>query len=434
MTLFGSSGIRGLVGQEITSSLVLKIGMAVGSEYGRIVIGKDTRTSGDMMERALAAGAMSSGADIFMAGMISTPTLARAAFDYDCGLMITASHNPKEYNGVKMWNPDGSAFDTNQMERIEELITKDESRKPSWKDVGQEYLHRRAVRNHIDDVISSVGSSDVSVVVDCACGATYNISPLLLREMGCSVFSINAQPDGYFPGRMPEPTEDQLTDLMRNVVGREANLGIAHDGDGDRMVAVDENGHFVDGDKLLALFASMLGAKGLVAPIDASMVLDDMVKGNVVRTKVGDVYVAEALRKTGLPFGGEPSGTFIFPKETYCPDGVYAAALLAKYTREQRLSEMIDSLPSYPRARESFVFQAANRDVLNEKMRMEMNAVSCNRLITVDGFRAEFDDGWYLIRLSGTEPKLRLSAEARTKDELDRLMGQARTIVKRCMK
>ena len=422
------------MGQEITSSLVLKIGMAVGNEYGRIVIGKDTRTSGDMMERALAAGAMSAGADVYMAGMISTPTLARAAFDYDCGLMITASHNPKEYNGVKMWNPDGSAFDTDQMERIEHLISKDGSRRPSWKDVGQEYLHRRAVRNHIDDVISSVGSSDVSVVVDCACGATYNISPLLLREMGCGVLSLNAQPDGYFPGRMPEPTEEHLSDLMKNVIGRGANLGIAHDGDGDRMVAVDENGHFVDGDKLLALFASVLGAKGLVAPIDASMVLDDMVKGNVVRTKVGDVYVAEALRRTGLPFGGEPSGTFIFPKETYCPDGVYAAALLAKYTREQRLSEMIDSLPSYPRARESFVFPAANRELINEKMNLEMSSVSCNRLITVDGFRAEFDDGWYLMRLSGTEPKLRLSAEARSKDELDRLMGQARTIVKRCMR
>ena len=422
------------MGQEITSSLVLKIGMAVGNEYGRIVIGKDTRTSGDMMERALAAGAMSAGADVYLAGMISTPTLARAAFDYDCGLMITASHNPKEYNGVKMWNPDGSAFDTDQMEHIEHLISKDGARKPSWKDVGQEYLHRGAVRNHIDDVISSVGSSDVGVVVDCACGATFNISPLLLREMGCSVFSLNAQPDGYFPGRMPEPTEDQLTDLMKNVIGREANLGIAHDGDGDRMVAVDENGHFVDGDKLLALFASVLGAKGLVAPIDASMVLDDMVKGNVVRTKVGDVYVAEALRRTGLPFGGEPSGTFIFPKETYCPDGVYAAALLAKYTREQRLSEMIDSLPSYPRARESFVFPAAHRDLINEKMTLEMSGVSCNRLITVDGFRAEFDGGWYLIRLSGTEPKLRLSAEARSKDELDRLMGQARSIVKRCLR
>ena len=434
MTLFGSSGIRGLVGQEITSSLVLKIGMAVGNEYGRIVIGKDTRTSGDMMERALAAGAMSSGADVYMAGMVSTPTLARAAFDYDCGLMITASHNPKEYNGVKMWNPDGSAFDTAQMERVEHLIANNGSKRPSWRNIGQEFLHRNAVRDHIDDVISSVGSSDVSVVVDCGCGATFNISPLLLREMGCSVFSLNAQPDGYFPGRMPEPTEDQLTDLMKNVIGRGANLGIAHDGDGDRMVAVDENGHFVDGDKLLALFASVLGATGLVAPIDASMVLDDMVKGNVVRTKVGDVYVAEALKRTGLPFGGEPSGTFIFPKETFCPDGVYAAALLAKYTQEQRLSDMINSLPSYPRARESFVFPTANRQVINEKMAQEMAGVSCNRLITVDGFRAEFDDGWYLMRLSGTEPKLRISVEARSKDELDRLMGQARNVVKRCMK
>jgi phosphoglucosamine mutase len=434
MTLFGSSGIRGLVGQEITSSLVLKIGMAVGNEYGRIVIGKDTRTSGDMMERSLAAGAMSSGADVHMAGMLSTPTLARAAFDYDCGLMITASHNPKEYNGVKMWNPDGSAFDTDQMERVEDLIANGGTRKPSWRNVGHEYVHRNAVRDHINEVIGSVGSSDVSVVVDCACGGTFNISPLLLREMGCSVLSLNAQPDGYFPGRMPEPTEEQLTDLMKNVISRGASLGIAHDGDGDRMVAVDENGRFVDGDKLLALFASVLGATGLVAPIDASMVLDDMVKGNVVRTKVGDVYVAEALKKTGLPFGGEPSGTFIFPKETYCPDGVYAAALLAKYTQEQRLSEMIDSLPSYPRARESFVFPAASRVTLNERMAQEMAGVSCNRLITVDGFRAEFDEGWYLMRLSGTEPKLRVSAEARSKDELDRLMGQARTIVKRCMK
>jgi phosphoglucosamine mutase len=199
-------------------------------------------------------------------------------------------------------------------------------------------------------------------------------------------------------------------------------------------VAVDENGRFVDGDKLLALFASVLGATGLVAPIDASMVLDDMVKGNVIRTKVGDVYVAEALKKSGLPFGGEPSGTFIFPKETYCPDGVYAAALLAKYAQEQRVSDMIDSLPSYPRTRESFMFPAENRKALNDKMAEEMSGVSCNRLITVDGFRAEFDDGWYLMRLSGTEPKLRISVEARDKDVMDRLMGQARTIVKRCMK
>jgi phosphoglucosamine mutase len=305
---------------------------------------------------------------------------------------------------------------------------------PKWKGVGKLYRHEGAIRDHIRDVIRSVGSANISVVVDCACGATTTITPLLLRELGCSVFSINAQPDGFFPGRLPEPTEDQLTDLRHIVVSKGADLGIAHDGDGDRMVAVDENGRFVDGDKLLALFASLSEADGIVAPIDASMVLDDMVDGNVVRTKVGDVYVSAALKKTNFPFGGEPSGTFIFPRQTYCPDGVYAAALLAKFVSERRLSELIDSLPSYPSSRESFIFQPQERDIVRGKIAAEMNHVKCLKLITVDGFRAEFEDGWFLVRLSGTEPKVRVAVEARNKDEVDRLMNLARTIVKRCLK
>jgi phosphoglucosamine mutase len=175
-------------------------------------------------------------------------------------------------------------------------------------------------------------------------------------------------------------------------------------------------------------------ADGLVAPIDASMVLDDMVDGNVIRTRVGDVYVAEALKKSDLPFGGEPSGTFIFPRETYCPDGVYAAAFLAKIVTERRLSELIDSLPSYPSARESFMFEAAEKDNVRRKLGEEMQKVPAQRLITVDGYRAEFADGWFLVRLSGTEPKLRMTAEARTKEELDRLMYLGRGVVKRCLK
>ncbi|QLH74701.1 MAG: phosphoglucosamine mutase [Methanomassiliicoccales archaeon] len=434
MTLFGSSGIRGVIGREMTVELALKIGAAVGRKHENIIIGKDTRTSGDMMEMALAGGAMSTGADVHLAGMVSTPTLARAAFDYGCGLMVTASHNPAEYNGVKMWNPDGSAFDTGQMNEIESLIIEEGRAYPKWNEVGSLRRHVGAVRAHIEEVLRSVGSASISVVVDCACGATTGITPVLMRELGCSVFTINAQPDGHFPGRLPEPTEDQLLDLRNAVISRGANLGIAHDGDGDRMVAVDENGRFIDGDKLLALFASLTEAGGIVAPIDASMVLDDIVDGNVVRTKVGDVYVAEALKKFDFPFGGEPSGTFIFPRESFCPDGVYAAALLAKFVSERRLSQMIDALPSYPTARESFLFQATERDILRGKIAAEMNMVKCNKLITVDGFRAEFDDGWFLVRLSGTEPKIRITAEARTKDEVDRLMNMARSLVKRCLK
>jgi phosphoglucosamine mutase len=433
-SLFGSSGIRGLIGREISVDLVMSIGSAVGSRYDRVVIGRDTRTSGDMMAMALSAGIMASGADVYDAGMVSTPTLARAAIDFDCGLMITASHNPAEYNGVKMWNQDGSAFDTAQMREVEALIGSRNFRRPAWNKVGQAYQHLGATRSHMDDVIHALESADISVVVDCASGATTGISPFLLRELGCRVYTLNAQPDGYFPGRLPEPTEDQLIDLCKTVVSKGADLGIAHDGDGDRMVAVDENGRFVDGDKLIALFASVMEADGLVAPIDASMVLDDMVDGNVIRTRVGDVYVAEALKKSDLPFGGEPSGTFIFPRETYCPDGVYAAAFLAKIVTERRLSELIDSLPSYPSARESFMFDANEKENVRRKLGEEMQKVPAQRLITVDGYRAEFADGWFLVRLSGTEPKLRMTAEARSKEELDRLMYLGRGVIKRCLK
>jgi phosphoglucosamine mutase len=433
-SLFGSSGIRGLVGREMSADLAMSIGSAVGSRHGRVVLGRDTRTSGDLIASAISAGIMASGSDVYDAGMVSTPTLARAAIDFDCGLMITASHNPAEYNGVKMWNQDGSAFDTAQMAEVETLISSRGFRRAEWDRVGQSYQHIGAVRSHMDDVIHALKGADISVVLDCASGATTGISPFLLREMGCRVFTLNAQPDGYFPGRLPEPTEDQLIDLCKMVVSKGADLGIAHDGDGDRMVAVDENGRFVDGDKLIALFASVMEADGLVAPIDASMVLDDMVDGNVVRTRVGDVYVAEALKKSDLPFGGEPSGTFIFPRETYCPDGVYAAAFLAKIVTERRLSELIDALPSYPSARESFMFDAAEKENIRRKLADEMQRAGALRLITVDGHRAEFADGWFLVRLSGTEPKLRLTAEARSKDELDRLMYLGRGIIKRCLR
>jgi phosphoglucosamine mutase len=433
-SLFGSSGIRGVVGREITADLALRIGESVGHQYKNVIIGKDCRTSSDMMENALAAGAMGSGADVYLAGMVSTPTLARAAFDHSCGLMVTASHNPAEYNGVKMWNPDGSAFDGRQMNEVENLITDRRAIRPDWKGVGQQSHYAGAIQDHINDVLSSLGQCHVNVVVDCGCGATCTITPILLREMGCSVLTLNAQPDGYFPGRLPEPTEEQLGDLRQMVVSKNADLGIAHDGDGDRMVAMDENGRFIDGDKLLALFASLMEADGIVAPIDASMVLDDMVDGNVVRTKVGDVYVSEALKKSNFPFGGEPSGTFIFPRESYCPDGVYAAAFLAKCVAENRLSELVDSLPSYPSARESFIFQSQERDIVRGKLGGEMANLKCNRLITVDGWRAEYHDGWFLVRLSGTEPKVRVNAEARNKEELDRLMNLGRGIVKRCLK
>jgi phosphoglucosamine mutase len=248
------------------------------------------------------------------------------------------------------------------------------------------------------------------------------------------VLGLNCQPDGFFPGRLPEPTEEHLSDLRELICKREADLGLAHDGDGDRVVAFDEKGRFVDGDRLLALFAVHIGAHDVVAPVDASMALDDLVKGKVIRTKVGDVYVAEALKASGAGFGGEPSGTYIFPEETYCPDGVYAAALLASMLEGRKLSEMVDSLPRYPVTRRSVAFKAEDRQMVAERLEKAMRAVPCEELITVDGYRAQFEDGWFLVRLSGTEPKIRITTESRAEDRLEVLTRRSEEIVRSCLK
>ena len=384
-----------------------------------------------MVAQALVCGATAAGAEVHDAGMVSTPTLARAASKFGCGIMVTASHNPAQYNGVKLWNPDGSAFDTEQMETVEDRIDSPLPAK-GWRDVGRFRILEGAERGHIEAILGGVGASEASVVVDCGCGAAFRVSPLTLREMGCSVLSLNAQPDGFFPARTPEPTEEALSDLKAAVVQRKADAGIAHDGDGDRMVAVDDRGRFVSGDRLIALFASAMNAQGVVAPMDASMVLDEMV-GQVERCKVGDVYVAEALKRTGLGFGGEPSGTYIFPRQTYCPDGVLAGALLASMLSEQRLSDRLDALPSFPSARGSRPFRAEQRKELLQRLGSEMSGLDCDRLLTLDGFRAEFSDGWFLIRLSGTEPKVRTTVEARDEEEMRRLQAVMENIMGRCL-
>jgi phosphoglucosamine mutase len=434
MSLFGSSGIRGVVGQVITPDLALSMGEAVGSIGMEVLLAKDTRTSGDMMVNALSAGITSTGANVSYAGMVPTPTLARAAESYDCGLMVTASHNPPDYNGVKFWNPDGSAFDSAQMRHIEGLIESKSPKLADWKSIGRCLVHTGAIEKHIAAVLNSVETTNSNVVLDCGCGATTSITPLLLRKLGCSVLGINCQPDGYFPGRMPEPTEENL-DVLKQLISRKgADVGIAHDGDGDRMVAFDEKGRFIDGDRLLALFTVFLGAKDIVAPVDASMVLDDLVKGKVIRTRVGDVYVAEALKSCGAGFGGEPSGTFIFPEETLCPDGIYAAALLASMIKGDKLSKMVDGVPRYPASRSSYPFDPKLRKAVGAKLEKAMGSLRCDELITVDGYRAQFERGWFLVRLSGTEPKLRLTVEARKDKDLKDLISKADKIVKECIR
>lgn len=432
MALFGSSGIRGVIGGKITPELVMSIGSAVGSVHDDVFIGRDTRSSGDMMVSALKAGLMSVGSNVTDGGILPTPTVARNAKGYGCGIMVTASHNPSPYNGVKLWNPDGSPFDEQQSEDIERAIEGQTWKRRGYESLGREGVEHEAISHHMESILSEL-QAEGDVVVDCASGPTSLITPVLLRRMGCKVKALNCQIDGHFPGRNPEPLEENLVDLITLVRSKPGSIGIAHDGDGDRVMAIDDSGRYLEGDRLLALFADFLKPDGIVVPINASMVIDDLVKGEVHRTRVGDVFVSDALKKNGLRFGGEPSGTFIFADQTYCPDGVYGAAFLAKMAQESSLADLVDDIPCYPMSQKVYPYEG-DRSQISNRLWTEISSLDYERLVSVDGWRAEFDSGWLLIRFSGTEPKIRVTAEARDLTYMNCLMDIADNVLERCLR
>ena len=426
MVLFGSSGIRGLANTEITPELALDIGLAVGTIHDSVVIGRDPRTSGEMIEHALVSGLLSAGCDVTLIGMVPTPTLAFAARNYDCGLMVTASHNPPEYGGIKFWNRDGKAFSTHQQEELESIITNKSSKKATWDRIGKLSTKSGAIEEHSASILGNVRSVSLKVVVDCGSGAASVITPYVLREMGCKVIALNSQPDGHFPGRNPEPTEENLSLLKSTVISSGADLGIAHDGDADRMMAVDNKGNFVSGDKLLAFFAIREAKKSIVVPVDTSRVIDDILEGvNIVKTRVGDVYVAEELNRIKGDFGGETSGTWIFPEVSLCPDGILAAARLVEIIgKEGDFNKLLDAIPVYPLKRGAFVC----KDKTKAMFQIAEKLKEIGKINTIDGVRVDSEDGWILVRPSGTEPKIRVTVES--KDNCDELYEKASGIVR----
>ena len=434
MGLFGSSGVRGVVNREFTPELAAMIGMAAGSEAETAAVGIDSRTSGPMIEAAVSSGLMAAGCDVYHAGLVTTPTLAEAARDMCCGVMITASHNPPEYGGIKLWNSDGTGYSVVQSNRIEKTIESRKFNLKPWDGVGQKHLLPDAIEKHANRILSGVGKSKLKVIVDCANGPASTITPTVLQRMGCKAITINSNPDGRFPGRPPEPTDKNLTDLKNSVVFMKADLGIAHDGDADRMVAVDDKGVFLGGDQLLALFAKRYAKKRIVVTVDASMVIDDYVNAKIIRTRVGDVFVSEQVKKSRAEFGGEPSGTWIFPDQTYCPDGILAAARLVEMAGRKKLSELRKKVPVYPIIREAVRFNPKFKAIVLKKLEQEMKGIECDELITLDGFRLQFTDGWALVRASGTEPKIRYLAEARNEKRAKEILGIVSKSVRRCLK
>ncbi|WP_265111024.1 phosphoglucosamine mutase [Halosolutus halophilus] len=429
--MFGTSGIRGTVGEDVTASLALSVGRAVASEgHDRVVVGRDPRDSGSLLLDALAAGLGECGADVIEVGVEATPTIARAvsAYDADAGAVITASHNPAPDNGIKLWTPSGKAFGPAKREAIEKRLETATYELQPWDGIGTRRQRTDAADQHAAALREAVSIDDPPhVVVDVGNGAGA-ITARVLADVGCHVETLNGNPDGSFPGRPSEPNCETLSTLMTVLETTDAAVGIAHDGDADRMVAVDDTGAFVPKDVLLALFARTAAGEGdrVAAPVDTSLAVDDALAeegATVTRTRVGDVYVAERTTADDVVFGGEPSGAWIWPDETLCPDAPLAACKLVELVAERGpLSELVESIPTHPIERTSITVddKSGAMDRVEERVADRYDDVE-----TMDGVRVESSDGWFLIRASGTEPVVRVTAEARDGARADELADEA---------
>ncbi|MFC6731356.1 MULTISPECIES: phosphoglucosamine mutase [unclassified Haladaptatus] len=430
--MFGTSGIRGPVGEVVTADLALAVGRALAADAARVVVGRDPRESGEFLTDALVAGLRESGTDVVDIGLAATPTVARAvaAEDAAAGVSITASHNPAPDNGIKLWNPSGQAFDEAQREAVTERIREEYFEPVGWEGLGTR-IERDGAERHVQTLVDAVDLAEpLSVIVDVGNGAG-GVTAEALARLGCEVETLNAQPDGRFPGRPSEPTAETCESLCQLVGASDADLGIAHDGDADRMMAVTGAGEFISGDILLALFSLDAAGAGerVAAPVDTSLVVADLLAdqgASLTRTKVGDVYVAERATEPDVVFGGEPSGAWIWPEETLCPDGPLAAVRLVELASKRPLADRVGDIEPYPIRRTSL--EVENKDELMAAIEARVHN-EFDDVQTLDGVRVDLGDAWFLLRASGTQPLIRVTAEARDPGRADEVFERATGIV-----
>ncbi len=444
--LFGSSGVRGLANVDLTPQLACKVGLAVAahSKAKKAIVARDTRVSGNMLQDALVSSLLSSGTDVLLAGMVPTPTLAYAAkaLAADVGFMLTASHNPPQYNGIKVFKGDTLSYTDEDQDAVEKIVQEGTFMLTDWRSLGKT-TQVDAAQIYLQMAKKAVTlQKQWHVIVDPGCGATFNVAPTMLKALGCKVTSLNAQPDGHFPARKSEPTAESLKDLANVVKALGADIGIAFDGDGDRIAFVDEKGDFVNFDRSLSAYAAY-ALKGntdgtVVTNVEASMCIETMVQakgGKVIRTKVGDIYVSEAIKQSGAVFGGEPCGAWVHPKQHYCPDGPLSAALMLKALEEENktLSEFIAEVPEYITQRENIACKNEQKYEIVEKIgdELKMAFPAYLSFSTVDGVRLALKDGWLLVRASGTEPLIRLTVEGESRGVANDITVKATALIKK---
>ena len=413
---FGTDGVRGIVGEDVTPGLVERLGRAatLWSKGGRVFVGRDTRGSGPELEEAFARGVVAAGGNAVLAGVLPTPAVALLALDL--GAVISASHNPPEYNGVKLFDREGQKLTDAAEEEIEALFDA-----PFAGPQGEIDQVGVATDSYLEHIVERFGSdlSGLRIVVDCANGAYSGIAPQAFEQLGAQVETIGAEPDGTNINVGCGATD--LRALQHKVVETGAALGVAFDGDGDRMLAVDGSGHVVDGDQILAILMLHLGVDLVAVTVMANLGLHRLAEERgirVVTTSVGDRYVLEALRREGGVLGGEQSGHIIYLRDHVTGDGLAAALLLCGALEGRTLEEAASVMPRYPQVK-------AN-------IRVSSRVIPPSVQEAVERVNQRLDgNGRVLVRPSGTEPVVRVLAEAETAAEAEDVCGTISALVTR---
>ena len=447
MKLFGSSGTRGVVGEGITPELVLQVAKAAGTvwEANQAIIARDTRTSSQSFVNAAVSGLTSVGIDVIRLGVTPTPSVVHYAGETDRpGIVITASHNPPEYNGVKLIGETGVEIGVEGLERIEACVLNEDFTPASWDNIGSitrtetvntEYVDKLLTALEQDGSREAIADANLTVAIDPGHGAGCLTSPQFFRKLGCDVVTVNATPDGHFPGRPSEPIASNLTALRSLVTASNADIGIAHDGDADRAVFIDEQGKQIAGEaSLAALAAAELDSNSAtVAAVNVSQRLVDVcnrVGATLELTPIGSTNIItriQELQKSGVsvPVAGEGNGGIFFPKFRLVRDGAYNGAKFLRLICEQPASSIIEPYTKYANARINI--EHGSEKELEALMRgaeefAEEADVTPN---IIDGYRLDYDDAWVLIRPSGTEPVVRVYAEAKEQTQAQTLADDA---------
>ena len=442
MKVFGSSGTRGVAITDLSPEFVLRVAKAAGTVWGtdRAAVATDTRQTGVMFADATAAGLASVGLDVDRLGPTPTPAVSRYCEQEGVpGVLLTASHNPPEYNGVKLIGSDGIELSVETLERIEEHVLTEEFDDATWETVGATTTVETATSEYVESLLEAVdrekiAAADLTVALDPGHGAGTFASPEFYRRLGCRVITVNAQPDGHFPGRLPEPVPENLTDLAQLVAATDADVGIAHDGDADRSVFVDETGRHIDGDVSLAALADEALAAGdsIVAAVNVSQRVVDVctqIGAELELTPIGATHIITRIKElwadgASVPIAGEGNGGVFFPNHRLVRDGPYIGAKFLELVADRPASKIAAPYQAYDNRRINLTYESEpERKVLLDAA-AEFAETSDAEVSTIDGYRLDYGDAWVLVRPSGTEPKVRIYAEATTQSRASALAEQ----------